>query len=80
MIEKLLGLPFNASAHGGRVDSLLLWVHVLMIALFVGWGAFFLFSIARFRRSRSPKADYVGVKSHTSSWIEAGVAVASRRQ
>jgi cytochrome c oxidase subunit 2 len=75
MFEKILGLPIDASAHGARVDSLIFWVHVLMMILFVGWGAFFLYTIARFRRGRNPKADYVGVKTHASSYLEAIVAL-----
>jgi cytochrome c oxidase subunit 2 len=75
MMQKLLGLPIDASAHGARIDGLILWVHVLMVVLFVGWIAFFLFTIARFRRGRHPQADYTGVKTHTSSYLEAAVAV-----
>src|SRR5204862_520277 len=29
----------------------------------------------RFRQSKNPKADYVGVKGHMSNWLEGGVAV-----
>lgn len=75
MLEKILGLPINASAHGARIDSLLFWVHVLMVVLFVGWTLFFLYTIFRFRRGRHPKADAVGVKTHASSYLEAAVAV-----
>jgi cytochrome c oxidase subunit 2 len=46
-----------------------------MLILFVGWGGFFLYCLIRFRRSRNPVADYTGTKSHTSSYLEAGVAV-----
>jgi cytochrome c oxidase subunit 2 len=75
MAIDLLGLPDLASAHGGSLDTMLLWIHVMMVVLFVGWGAFFIFSLARFRRSRNPVADYAGVKSHASSWLE-GLVVA----
>jgi cytochrome c oxidase subunit II len=75
MFEKLMGLPIDASTHGARIDSLIFWVHVLMLVLFVGWGAFFLYALARFRRGRNPKADYAGVKTHASSYLEALVAV-----
>jgi cytochrome c oxidase subunit 2 len=75
MMEKLLGLPINASAHGVQIDRLILWVHVLMLVLFVGWIAFFIYTIARFRRGRNPKADYTGVKTHASSYLEAVIAV-----
>src|SRR5262245_9440854 len=74
-IPKLLGMPLDASAHGGRLDSMMLYIHVLMAVLFVGWGIFYVFCLVRFGSKRHPKADYHGVKSHFSSWLEAGVAV-----
>jgi cytochrome c oxidase subunit II len=74
-LEKLLQLPPLASEHGKQVDDLIIYVHWLMIALFVGWVAYFVFVLIRFRRSRNPKADYTGVKSHASTWIEGLVAV-----
>jgi len=70
-----LGLPALASAHGGQIDSMIGWVHVFMLILFVGWGGFFAYCLVRFRRSRNPVANYTGVKSHTSSYLEVGVAV-----
>jgi len=75
MARELLGLPELASAHGGAIDNMLLWIHVMMLVLFVGWGLFFAFALVRFRRGRNPKADYEGVKSHASSWIEGLVVV-----
>jgi cytochrome c oxidase subunit 2 len=74
-MEKLLGLPVLASEHGKDVDNLIIYVHVLMIVLFVGWLAYFAYSLFRFHRSRNPKADYVGVKSHASSYVEGAVAI-----
>lgn len=73
-MEKLLGLPMLASEHGAEVDKFIIYVHYLMIALFIGWGAYFLYAIWRFRKGRNPKADYVGVTSHASSYIELAVA------
>ncbi|MGA2656042.1 MAG: cytochrome c oxidase subunit II [Verrucomicrobiota bacterium] len=75
MIEKLLGLPVVASEQGRQVDNLIVYVHWLMIVLFVGWLGFFAIALFRFRRSRNPKASYAGVKSHVSSYLEAAVAV-----
>lgn len=72
---KLLGLPPLASEHGADVDKLILYVHWLMAALFVGWLAYFFYVIFRFRQSNHPKASYAGVKSHASSYIEIAVAV-----
>ena len=70
-----LGLPPLASAHGGQIDNMIGWTHVFMLILFVGWGGFFLYCLFRFRQSRNPVADYAGVKSHRSTYLEIGVAV-----
>jgi cytochrome c oxidase subunit 2 len=51
------------------------WMHMFMLVLFIGWGGFFLYCLIRFRRSRQPVANYTGVKSHASSYLEVGVAV-----
>src|SRR5436309_10323094 len=74
-MNKLLGLPVLASDHGKDVDNLIIYVHWLMIVLFVGWLAYFAYALFRFHHSRNPKADYVGVKNHASNYIEAAVAV-----
>ncbi len=70
-----LGLPPLAATHGGQIDSLIGWIHVFMLILFVGWGAFFTYTLIRFRQSRNPVANYAGVKSHASSYLEGGVLV-----
>jgi cytochrome c oxidase subunit 2 len=75
MMTEWLGLPPLAAAHGGQIDNLLGWIHIFMLILFVGWGGFFLFTLVRFRQSRNPVADYKGVTSHRSTYLEAGVAV-----
>ena len=72
---KLLGLPPLASQHGADVDKLILYVHWLMAALFVGWLAYFFYVIFRFRRKNNPRADYTGVTSHASSYLEVAVAI-----
>ena len=70
-----LGLPPLAATHGAQIDNLIGWVHIFMLVLFVGWGAFFIYALIRFRRSRHPVANYTGVKSHASSYLEGGVLV-----
>jgi cytochrome c oxidase subunit 2 len=72
----LMKLPILASEHGREVDNLILYVHWLMGALFVGWMAYFVFVLFRFRRARNPRADYVGIKNHASNYIEAAVVIA----
>ena len=70
-----LGLPPLASTHGAQIDSLLGWIHVFMLVLFVGWGGFFLYTVIRFRKSRNPVANYTGVTSSASKYSEIAVAL-----
>ena len=70
-----LGLPALAASHGGEIDNMIGWIHIFMLVLFVGWGGFFLYCLVRFRQSRNPVADYRGVTSHNSVYLEVGVAV-----
>jgi cytochrome c oxidase subunit 2 len=74
LFAKLLGMPPLASSNGQDVDDLIIYVHWLMLALFVGWIAYFFYAVWRFSASRNPKADYVGVKNHASSYVEIAVA------
>jgi cytochrome c oxidase subunit 2 len=76
MMQRLLGLPVNASEHGAQVDLLVFLIHVLMLVIFVGWLVFFIYTIARFRRSRNARANHAGVKGRASSFVEFGVAIA----
>jgi len=71
---ELLKIPVAASAHAGQIDRMTVLTHWLMAILFVGWGAFFIYTLIRFRQSANPKANYAGVKSHMASYIEWAVA------
>jgi cytochrome c oxidase subunit 2 len=42
--------------------------------LFVGWIIYFGYVLLRFNRKANPKADYVGIRGHLSSYIEVAVA------
>jgi cytochrome c oxidase subunit 2 len=75
IMTEWMGLPPLATAHGAQIDGLIGWIHVFMAILFVGWGSFIAFVLIRFRRSRNPVADYTGMKSHNSTYVEIGVAV-----
>jgi cytochrome c oxidase subunit II len=75
MIQRILGLPELASQHGQAVDRLMGYIHLLMFVLFVGWLAYFLFVLYRFRRSRQQRADAVGFRGHASSYVEGAVAL-----
>jgi cytochrome c oxidase subunit 2 len=74
-MKEFLGLPLDASAHGPQIDQMIVLLHWLMAFLFVVWGIFFVYTLLRFRSARQPKADYAGVKTHASSYLEVGVAV-----
>jgi len=75
-MTKLLGLPELASVHGADVDKFIIYIHVLMALLFVGWLGYFLYTLWRFRAGKNKKADYAGVTSHSSSYIEGLVILA----
>lgn len=68
-------MPPDYSAHGWQVDQIIVITHWLMFVLFVFWSAFFLYTLWRFNAKRNPKASYHGMKSHWTTWGEAGVAV-----
>ncbi|SRR6266568_5881933 len=72
--EKLLGLPVLAGENGRAVDDLIIYIHWLMVALFIGWFGYFVYCLWRFNARRNPKADHHGVRSHASNYIELAVA------
>ena len=71
-----LGFPPAASAHAADLDHINVLVHWLMLVLFVGWGAFFIYTLVRFRSGAHPVADHGGLKGTLSKWIEGGVLLA----
>jgi cytochrome c oxidase subunit 2 len=75
MLNRLLGILPNASEHGPNVDRMLEFCHWFMFVLFVGWTAYFFVAIWKFHKSRNPKADYHGVRSHASTHLEASVVL-----
>ncbi len=74
-MDKILGMPPLVSHTGVAIDQLVGWVHILMAVLFVGWLAYFIYVLLRFRARRHPTADHLGVKSHASTYVEVAVAV-----
>ncbi len=75
-LSKVMGMPLDASGHGAAIDSMMSWVHWLMVLLVVIWTPFFVYVLIRFRAKRNPVANYYGVKSKLSSYLEGGVVVA----
>jgi cytochrome c oxidase subunit 2 len=75
LINEFLGQPANASEHGYQIDHIIEFSHWFMAALFVGWSAFFVFVLVRFRQKKHPRADYHGVKSAISTHLEFSVVL-----
>ncbi len=71
-----LFFPPGASAHAAGIDRMVDWVHILMLILFIGWGAYFIYVVTRFRGSKNPSANYKGAKGKASKYAEVGVAIA----
>ena len=75
-MREWLRLPVAAAAQAGPIDDIIVLVHWLMLVLFVGWAAFFLYALVRFRRRANPAASYDGIKATWARWVEAGVLAA----
>ena len=74
-LSESLGLPIMSSSHGHQIDTVIGWVHWLMIFLFVGWGIYLIYALFRFNSKSNPVADYNGMKSHFNQYVEIGVIV-----
>src|SRR5438309_1233981 len=65
--------PPDVSTHGVQIDSLINIVHWFMLLLFVGWGAFFVYCLVKYRaRPRHPAA-YLPPKAVFTKVIQLGV-------
>lgn len=58
-----MAFPERASEHSLKMDAMMVAVHLLMLVLFVGWSAYFIYVLIRFRESKHPKADYLGAQN-----------------
>ncbi len=75
LLNELIGLPPNASEHGYQIDHIIEFCHWFMAALFIGWSAYFIYVLVRFRKGRNPVADHEGVKSGISTHLEFAVVL-----
>jgi cytochrome c oxidase subunit 2 len=66
-------LPPQASAHAPDIDFVLTMVHWLMLVLVIGWGAYFVWALVRFREGAKPAPATSG---RWALWTEIGVVVA----
>ena len=74
-LSEHLGLPINSASHGLMIDNMIGWVHWVMLVLFVGWCIYLIITIIKFSAKLNPKADYNGVQSHYSQYVEYGVII-----
>ena len=74
-LSDYLGLPISSSSHGLMIDNMIGWVHWVMLLLFVGWGIYLIITVIKFSAKLNPKADYNGVQSHYSQYVEYGVII-----
>jgi cytochrome c oxidase subunit 2 len=74
-INEIIGIVPNSAEHGPNVDHLLEFCHWFMVALFVGWSVFFLYTLYRFNQKRNPRANYYGVTSKASVHLEFSVVL-----
>src|SRR5439155_10819608 len=77
MDEKVYGwwLPPDISTHGAKIDQLISVLHWFMLLLFVGWGAFFVYCLIKYRARDGHTAIYAPVKAIATKYIEAAVVV-----
>lgn len=69
-------LPPQASAHAPEIDLVLTLVHWLMLVLFVGWGAYFVWVLVRFRERRQPAPDTGQLRGRPALWTEIAIVIA----
>ena len=69
------GFPPDFSTHGAAIDHLIGIVHWFMLALFVGWGIFFVYCLIRFRQRPGHTASYDSSHSKLPKVIEAAVVI-----
>lgn len=72
----ILGLPERAAVGAKPIDDLMVWVHYLMLVLFIGWIIYFFYVLWRFNARRNAKADYAGSKSSMPKYIEVVIVLA----
>lgn len=73
MIQRYL--PAAASEHAGAIDGMLDHVHLMVLVLFAGWAAYFLYVLIRFRRGAQPNANPGGTHGKFAMTIFAGVVI-----
>jgi cytochrome c oxidase subunit 2 len=53
-----IGIPPVASTYGAQIDSLMWLLHIVMVAIFVIWGVYFVYCLVRYRARDGERAVY----------------------
>jgi len=69
-------LPPAASQHAASIDAMLEHVHWMVLVLFAGWAAYFVWVMFRYRAGRQQEPDLRGARGHLAMFVFAGVVVA----
>ena len=69
------GVPPAASSYAGQIDSLMSWLHVVMVAIFVIWGVYFVYCLFAYRASNGHRAAY-HTAGERASFIPDGLILA----
>ena len=69
-------LPINASEQGIIIDDINIYVHWLMLVLFVGWGIYFFYVLFKFSAKRHPKAIHKGATGIYNKYVEGAIILA----
>jgi cytochrome c oxidase subunit 2 len=72
----ILCLPERAATGAKAIDNLMVYVHYLMVLLFIGWSLYFVYVLWRFNARRNAKADHVGSVSPIPKYTEIAVVAA----
>ncbi|MFT6621057.1 MAG: cytochrome c oxidase subunit 2 [Limisphaerales bacterium] len=73
--KDMMSMPALGSRHGGEVDEFIIYIHWLMLILFVIWIGYFIYVLFRFNSRRNPTADPVGLRGHSTTYGEIAVVV-----
>ena len=69
----ILRLPQRASEGAKHIDDLMVYIHYLMVVLFVGWIIYFVYVLWRFNVKNTPKASYEGSQSSVPKYVELAI-------
>ncbi len=68
-------LPLDISTHGAGIDQLIVYIHIFMAILFVGWGIYFLYCLFAFRERAGHTPQLEEKHFSLPKYVEVGVVL-----